>query len=62
MSSLEACVYTPKKIGSSLVVEVNVLDSDIVVSVFELHSCNYSHLETNTLGKGMKLLYPPVMD
>ena len=31
----------------------NVLDFDIVVSVFELQLLNYVHFLTNTLGKGM---------
>ena len=31
----------------------NVLDCDIVISEFELQSCNNVHFWTNTLGKGM---------
>ena len=42
--------------GSSLSVEVNMLNSDVVVSDFELQLCSYNHFQTNTLGKGMNSL------
>ena len=32
-------------------VMVNVLDYDIVISEFELHSCNYYNFRIKTLGK-----------
>ena len=38
-----------------------VLDCNIVVSKFELQLCYDIHFWTNTLGKGMNLLIPPVV-
>ena len=40
-------------------VAVNVLESDIEVSEFEIHSCYYVHLLTYTLRKSMN---PQVVD
>ena len=37
---------------------VNMLDYDIVISEFELHSRYYVQLWTNTLEKGMNLIIP----
>ena len=39
-------------------VAAKVLDSDILVSKFDLHSRNYVHFRTNTLGKGYEPPYP----
>ena len=36
----------------------NMLDCDIVVSMFELQSRYYVHFRTNALGKGMNLIIP----
>ena len=41
---------------------VKELDSEMVVSEFELHSNNYVHFRTNTLGKGMNPLIILVID
>ena len=41
---------------SSCSIVVNILNCDIVVSEFELHSRYYVHFRTNTLGKGMNPL------
>ena len=38
-------------------VMVKALDSRIVISKFELQSHNYVHFRTNTLGKGMNMLW-----
>ena len=38
-----------------------VLDSDLEISEFELQSRCYIDFRTNTLGKGMISLIPPVM-
>ena len=40
---------------------VKVMDSEIVVSEFELQSRNYVHFRTNTLGKVMNPLILPAM-
>ena len=40
----------------------NILDCDIVVSKFKLQLPYYDHFQTNTLGKGMASLMPPVSD
>ena len=40
---------------------VKVMDSEILVSEFELQSCYYVHFQTNTLGKGMNPLILPAM-
>ena len=37
---------------------VQVVDSGIQVNELELHSCNYVHFQTITLGKGMNPLIP----
>ena len=42
-------------------VMVNVLDSDIVVSEFELRSRYYVHFLSNTRGKSMHILICSVM-
>ena len=42
-------------------VVINVLDSDIVVSEFELQSRYYVHFRTNTHGKGRHTLILPSM-
>ena len=47
--------------GSPHDVVVNVLDSYIVVSEFELQSGNYVHFRTNTLEKGMNPFILQVM-
>ena len=39
-------------------VVANVLNCDIVVSEFELKSCNYVHFQTNSLEKGINPLTP----
>ena len=36
-------------------VVINVLDCDIVVSEFELHSCYFLHFHIDTLLKGMNV-------
>ena len=46
--------------GSPRDVVANVLDSDIVVSEFELQSRHYIHFRTYTHAKGMNLLFPPL--
>ncbi len=33
----------------------------MIINEFELHSRNYGHIWTNTLGKGMNSLIPPAM-
>ena len=49
--------------GSARDLVVNVQDSSILVSKFELQSHFYVHFQTNTLDKGMNSLTPvPVMD
>ena len=40
---------------------VNVLNCNIVVSVFELHSHYYVYFLTNTIQKGMNPLSAPAM-
>ena len=42
-------------------VVANMLDSDIVVNEFKLHSRYYIHFKTNTFGKGLKPLIFPVV-
>ena len=39
-------------------VMVKAIDSEIVVSEFELQSRYYVHFRANTLGKGMNLILP----
>ena len=38
------------------IVAVNMLDSDIAVSDFDLKSRYYAHFRTSTLGKGCKII------
>ena len=38
-----------------------LLDYDIVVNELEMQSLYYVHFQTNTLGKGMNPLIPPIM-
>ena len=40
-------------------VVANMLDCDIIVNKFKLHSCYYVHFQANTLGKGMNILILP---
>ena len=40
-------------------VVANVLDCDIIVSMFELQPCYYVPFQTNALGKSMKPFYYP---
>ena len=42
-------------------VVANLLNCNTVVSEFELQSGYHTNIQTNTLGKGMKRLIPPVM-
>ena len=42
-------------------VMVKAMDCRVVVSEFELQSRSYVHFRTNTLGKSMNPLIPPVM-
>ena len=42
-------------------VVVNVMDCNIVVREFELQSCYYIYLRTNTLGNGVNLLISPAV-
>ena len=42
-------------------VKVKAMDCGIVVSEFELQSCYYVHVRTNTLGKVMNHLILPAM-
>ena len=42
-------------------VMVKVMDSGIIVSMFELHLRYYIHFRTNTLGKGMNPFILPAM-
>ena len=39
---------------------VKVMDSEIVVSEFELQSHYHIHFRTNTLGKDVNPFYPPI--
>ena len=43
-------------------VMAKLLDCDIVLSEFDLHSRCYIHFRTNTLGKGMNPLIPTAME
>ena len=53
-------VFTNRYGGwSPRVIVANVVDCDIVVSVFELQSCYYVHFWCNTLGKGRNSLTLP---
>ena len=49
-------------VGYPCGVMVNVLESKIIVSEFELKLHYYFHFRTNTLGKGMEPLILPAMD
>ena len=51
----------PKKQWGPYGVMAKVLDYGIIVSEFELQSCDYIHFRTNTLGKGMNPLIFPTM-
>ena len=51
---IDTFVFTYIQIG----VIADVLDSDIVVNVFEFQSRYYVHIQTNTFGKGMNPLIP----
>ena len=39
----------------------NVLDCDIIESMFELRSSYYTYFQTNTLQKGMNSFFLPAM-
>ncbi len=43
-------------LGSPHDIMDKVLNWDLEVSEFKLHSCYYVHFQTNTLGKGMNPL------
>ena len=45
-------------LGNPHDVVANVLNYDIVVSEFEIHSYFYIHFQTNTFDKGMNLFIP----